>query len=219
MIKHNLLFVISCLLFLNSAYSSTEVKAPEGPFISQLRATFSLSPEQGFIAKKAAVKEKVYNFQVPDLGRYQERSSPASVSFEEKPTENAFSFEQDDMFKPIFDESAFSHSSTDKSPSQISPYAAVHNQNFLQQPKQKMSFDAMPISSNPVSDLSSYPAEWSQLNPLGSFEGAHQRGVNNMATPNNNFRQNTNSMRMPFSMQRPHQPAQPMNNNSNYGYK
>lgn len=225
MIRRYFLLIISCLLTSNSVYGATEVKPPEGPFISQLRATFSIDRGNGLNEKNAVIKEKKYNFQVPDLGRYQERS-PATVMIN-KPEVNASVFNQgqavgiaDRPFKPEFDSSAFDYSASQNNQTQNSPFS-VPFQNQRQQSSEKMSFDAMPINENTESHLiSSYPSEWSQLNPLNIVQESQGQGAMknqfNEFSIQNKSHQNAYPIAQPFSNPRVNEP---MNNNSNYGYK
>lgn len=227
MIKRYFLIALNCLLFSNSVYGATEVKPPEGPFVSQLRATFSLLSDNVLNAKNAVIKEKKYIFQVPDLGRYQERA-PATVLIQ-KPFTSPSVFTQenamgmaDKTFKPEFDRSAFAYSTQQNNVLQNSPYS-MPVQNQRQQAAEKMSFDAMPISDNTQNDpINSYPAEWSQLSPLNRGQsgqrqdhGVANHGFNEFVMPDK-FDQNAYPIGQPFSNPRLNER---MNNNSTYGYK
>jgi len=229
MIKHSLFFIVAGGLVFTSAYCNTEIKAPEGPFVSLLRTTFS-GQAVSVNVKKVSVKEKVYNFQVPDLGRYQERT-PATTPSQSEPI-NVTVFPS---FDQIGNESSTTSNSLNSAPFDMpdnefkelntSPYA-LSPINSAKSTKSNLpnSFDSLPIEYKQSDQERSYPSEWAS--PF-SNQQLHSNNAFNMTNPRNP-RQNqgfiTNKknqpspmMGMPFSNQMPHWPLG-NSQNSNTGY-
>jgi len=223
MIVRSFFVLISGLLYLTNGYCSTEIKPPEGPFFSLLRATFTEKKLNAnhFELETTKAKQKVYNFQVPDLGRYQERT-PATVPLvhEERGQSNISVFkdikEQNLSEVNVFEPSALQKQTNNLKELSHSPYS----DQFGRTPKitKPSSFDSLPIDNRPFESESSYPSEWAQSNPmLEQKRGQFKR----MQSPRGqrfipNFQQQQAPMMgLPFPNQ---MPLWPMGNNSNSGY-
>ncbi len=201
MIKKRFLFLIVCMFFASASYSRTEVKPPAGPFKSLLRETFKLDlPELD--------EDKQYNFQVPDLGRYQERSPDSSLDIISREPVSKGTANPDTLWFDTqsyrkeqnisFDPNAFI-------PDANNPVPPRTNSHMEMPPV--MSFDSMPIGYGQVSDVDSYPPEWANSLPFNS--------VNPVPKQNN---QNQPMMGMPFPSPS-RMPMWPLNNYSNSGYQ
>ncbi len=213
MIKNRYLIILVCLSFSNISYGRTEVKPPDGPFNSMLRATFKLDSSTLLINE---VDEKKYNFQVPDLGRYQERSPKNQIEVLQEPllekrgNDNNMVWNGSDqqMNNQVirFDPNAFTPAPSNLN-SKLMPFPSRKNIQYKTQlplrPENK-SFDAMPIGFGSSDDVNSYPPEWANSIPFNSAQNYQNQGQPMMGMP----------FPVPSQM-----PIRPLNNNSNSGYK
>lgn len=218
MIKINFSLLISCLLFSHLVYSSTEVRPPDGPFVSMLRITVVGEPLTG-VNKALETEEIEYKFEVPDLGRYSEKKPEIKAEGYnfldikpsiELPSTSQYSQVnkapiQPNVFNqlPIQNEFKSSEPATPTDmPSKLRPVDTKHHIN--------LSFDELPITATQDKDSQFYPSEWAQPNPL--------RPLNRMPKNNNNanFFNPNSMMGMPFSNQ---MPVWNSGNQTNNGYR
>ncbi len=218
--------LMGCLLA-TVAFAKTEVKPPLGPFKSQLRVTFNLDEVVTTTLSSHQIDdEKKYNFGVPDLGRYQERS-PDDVFIEPAPTPIAIIGRTLGVVPQEFD---MGEQNT-VMPNAINPFQVIGDELPNERPQlpHKMGFDEMAISApNDFSngDTGFYPPEWAQPNPFRLQHNMARNNQKNQQFEQPQFNQNAfntsneNMMGMPMPNQiMPNQAMPWISNNKNGSLK
>lgn len=206
MMKINIFIFFNCLLFSQLVYSNTEIKPPNGPFISMLRLTF-LEDAIGSKTNDAFDTEEIeYKFEVPDLGRYSEK--PNDYKLEEfeflniKPT---LDYEPNGNveFPPVkkqmpqlnhFDQRPLVNHI--KPPPTTSAFSSENRTIPIEVTGQ--GFDDLPLTAPQNDEQDFYPPEWAQPNPLRPLNRLPQNNSNNSFY---NSTSNNSMMGMPFSEQ------------------
>ena len=206
MIMARLWVFFNCLLLTHTVYGSTEVKPPSGPFVSMLRTTFSVSQSitnssTPVIKATLETEGKKYNFAVPDLGRYSEKSNNTFPDIYQDMNTSArikkSSLNNSQKIKKNRYSNTFDSLPIEKQP-QENPFGSKLNvTSAAKSPTSNQSFDNLPIVRPQYVESGFYPPEWALPNPLKPPNRAPQNESNR-----NIF--NPNSMRsMPFSNQMP----------------
>jgi len=202
MIKIRLSLLLSCLIFSQLLYASTEIKPPSGPFISMLRSTFSKVTSNVKLIEKSVTDEIEYHFEVPDLGRYSEKHNKKPEEFEFldiKTLPNKLSnYSQTQRRKPAFQSNAFDRLPIEKKGdvTSVSPYELPNRKLPLGNKKPlSHSFDELPIMVQQRDESVFYPPEWAQPNPLRGYNRVPQNNANK------SFNQNNSMMQVPVPMQ------------------